>query len=522
MPALSNPLLDPAASDAIVRPIALAGAEAADSSRSAEQAQQRWLVALVLLVAIVRLATLGDYPLMDNTEARYAEVARKMLETGNWITPQVQYGVPFWAKPPLSFWFTAASFATFGVNDLAARLPHFIAAVLVASLTYALGFRRGDRNLALRGTLVLCTTPLFFIAAGAVMTDMTLALATTMSMVGFWNALAANGIRGRLWGYVFFAGLGLGLIAKGPVATVLTLAPIGAWVLWTGSWRALRERLPWLGGLCLAALLGLPWYFAAEARTPGFVEYFLVGEHWKRFTDSTWLGDLYGTPHAQPRGTIWLFALADTLPWSPLLAWLLWERRRDTARASSVRSDGWMLYLWMWTLASPIFFTLAGNIMFTYVITSLPAFGLLVAEAWSARSKGTPEITSNPRRDRRIAVAGFATPTVMVLTLMLVVPKIDAENSQKALIDRYLALRASEAQRLIYIWPAPASAEFYTHGQLTRAWGPHEAEPYLAGRTHDFYVANREQLRSLPASVRQRLEPIDQYGKFVLLRETPS
>lgn len=64
-------------------------------------------------------------PVKDTTEARYAEIARKMLETGDWITPQFEYGVPFWGKPPLHTWLSAAGMGAFGVNEFAARLPIF-------------------------------------------------------------------------------------------------------------------------------------------------------------------------------------------------------------------------------------------------------------------------------------------------------------------------------------------------------------------------------------------------------------
>ena len=79
--------------------------------------------------SLVRLATLGAYPLMDSTESRYAEIARKMLETGNWLTPQFDYGVPFWGKPPLSTWLSAAAMAVLGVGEFAARLPSFLLAL---------------------------------------------------------------------------------------------------------------------------------------------------------------------------------------------------------------------------------------------------------------------------------------------------------------------------------------------------------------------------------------------------------
>ena len=59
--------------------------------------ERRALLVLVTAVVGVRLLTLAAYPLMDPTEARYGEIARKMLETGNWVMPQFDYGVPFWA-----------------------------------------------------------------------------------------------------------------------------------------------------------------------------------------------------------------------------------------------------------------------------------------------------------------------------------------------------------------------------------------------------------------------------------------
>ena len=80
----------------------------------------RLLLWVLVAVALARLASLGLYPLLDTTEARYGEIGRKMLASGNWLTPQWDVGVPFWGKPPLSFWASAASMAVFGVNEFTA------------------------------------------------------------------------------------------------------------------------------------------------------------------------------------------------------------------------------------------------------------------------------------------------------------------------------------------------------------------------------------------------------------------
>ena len=72
-----------------------------------------WLLGTLLLVRIIAMAVV---PLADTTEPRYAEIARLMLTTNDWITPWFEPGVPFWGKPPLSFWAQALSFKLFGIN----------------------------------------------------------------------------------------------------------------------------------------------------------------------------------------------------------------------------------------------------------------------------------------------------------------------------------------------------------------------------------------------------------------------
>ena len=96
--------------------------------------RSRWLLAALAVVLAVRLATLGGYPLMDTSEARYGEIARVMRETGNWVTPQETPGTPFWAKPPLYAWLSAASTYVFGVDEFALRLPSMLCGVGVLAL----------------------------------------------------------------------------------------------------------------------------------------------------------------------------------------------------------------------------------------------------------------------------------------------------------------------------------------------------------------------------------------------------
>jgi 4-amino-4-deoxy-L-arabinose transferase-like glycosyltransferase len=472
--------------------------------------QRRWLLGLLGAALVVRIATLGAYPLMDNTEARYAEIARKIVETGDWLMPQFQYGVPFWSKPPLSMWATAIAYLALGVNEFSARLPSFLASLPLVWMTYSLAARRNGADAGLRAAVVLVTTPLFLVCSGAVMTDPALVLGTTLSMAAFWEAMTGTGRVARAWGYVFFAGLAIGLLAKGPVGVVLTLGPVGLWTIWKGGIGNVWRRLPWLSGLALTIALAVPWYVLAERRTPGFLDYFLIGEHWKRFTESGWKGDMFGSAHSRPRGTIWLYALASTLPWSALwIARLATARHAGAQPAPASPDDGWRTYLWLWMLAPAVFFTFAGNILFTYVLPGLPAFALLVGAAWDADGNGG-------FRGAAWRSAGLLIPVGFLVAALFVVPGVALTNSHKALVAEYFGKRASDVQRLIYVDEAPQSAEFYARGKVTIAH-PADLGRYLHDAPRDFF-ALKENQNSLP-EITARLAPIARFGRYTLFEE---
>lgn len=464
----------------------------------------QWLWVLLALVLLLRMLTLGLYPLTDTTEARYAEMARKMIESGNWLTPMFDVGVPFWGKPPLSFWLSALPMALGGVGEFTARLGPLIAALVTLLLFWhwprSVAHRdtqptatttRANNAIAISAAIVFLSTPLGFIASAAVMTDMAMVAGTSLSMVAFWRAwTSAHGARG-VWPWLFFAGQAIGLLAKGPVAVVLTGVALCLFLL-VCSWRQdlatplqhLWRKLPWLRGLALTALLVLPWYLLAEQASPGFLRYFIVGEHWYRFTQSGWKGDLYGVAHAQPKGRIWLFALIATLPWA--LAGLYWALRRwrsgatdntattpitpltpitpmspmtPSAPMAAFHTPGERHYLLCWAVAPCLFFTMSGNILPAYALPGLPAFALLVAGLWTAAADA-PHRT--PASTRRLVIgtglAALLAPLAFTVLVLLAPERFDA-FSDKAL------LHGAPPERVVYLVQRPASGVFYTRGQ---------------------------------------------------------
>lgn len=423
---------------------------------------------LVLLgLLIVRLMTLGLYPLMDTTESRYGEMARLMVATGNWLTPQFSYGIPFWGKPPLQTWMSAASIFVFENNEFFLRLPHFIAGGAVLYLVYR--FAKHCHIPAMSSVIVLTSTVVFYISAGAVMTDMGLTLGLTLAMIGFY--LSWQGKRG--WGYVGFVGLAVGMLAKGPVTLVIFAIGVGVWLFWQYGfikpWKLLWQRTPLLSGTLLMLALCLPWYIAAEYATPGFLKYFIVGEHWDRFIDSGWKGDLYGTAHDRIRGTIWVYFAVAALPWSLYLPKAL----HNLYQMGKSGFDEQTAFLLCWMLSPLLLFTLAGNILPAYVLPGVPALALLIVKAWG--NFGVPKLKT----------VALSMAVLLILTLIGLRDGPVKEKSEKwILAQRSLSLPT-------YYWgKAPFSAEYYSQGQV-KVVKPKQALSVLPKTPYYIVVNNR-------------------------------
>jgi 4-amino-4-deoxy-L-arabinose transferase-like glycosyltransferase len=108
---------------------------------------------IILTAALLFMHSLGKAPLFDWDEINFAESAREMIETGNYMQVQVNYE-PFWEKPPFYFWMTAASMKVFGVNEFAARFPNAVCGIVTLLVIFSIGRRLHDRRFAAWWTLI--------------------------------------------------------------------------------------------------------------------------------------------------------------------------------------------------------------------------------------------------------------------------------------------------------------------------------------------------------------------------------
>jgi 4-amino-4-deoxy-L-arabinose transferase-like glycosyltransferase len=399
-------------------------------------------------MALGRLALMDRLSLTDNTESRYGLIGWQMYHSGDWVTPRIYVNgalQPFNAKPPLQFWLTALSYTAFGVSPWSARMPAFLIGLgLVAGTGWFAGRLWGPRAGAL-AAVILAASALFFLNAGACALDMPLAAAVTGAMLAFARC-ADRPRHPTAWGLAFFFALALGALAKGPIALVLVGLAIGGWLLITRRWRLLAE-LPWRGGFVVFLAVAAPWYCLAERATPGFLRYFLINEHLRRYVTDDY-GDQYGAGRVQPYGAIWLMLAASLLPWTVLAVAALArlfrannksypftacevagtlrvpsaeaeEGAADGTRSvpatlarpisgyknaagplahqgqgvraavtsafhrllAALRAEPWLTYALVWGLAPALFFTLARQILATYLLPGLPGLAIVIAVA---------------------------------------------------------------------------------------------------------------------------------------------
>lgn len=467
---------------------------------------ERLCVVGLLSLALFELCLIGAYPILDKSDARYALVALRMVLSGDWVTPTIDGVTPFWGKPPLAFWASALSIRLFGANEFAARLPILLTIAATAGLTIDLGRRSRDRAFGLIAGCIFASMLYPLSMAGFVLTDQMLTFGITLAMVSFWHAMTE---RDRLAGYLFFVGLAIAILTKGLVGLALAGPALLIWLIWNGRFVSAFRILPVFSGGALMIALALPWYLLAEWRTPGFLHYFIVGEHLMKFLQPGWTGDRYGAGRGGASGWVWPFVMVGTLPWSLCVAEAL---SRPSLRAMiplrNALADPWIRFLLLWAIVPLIFFTLAGNVGLPYVLPTLPPIALLIAQ-----------LLRDIGRDRwpRYLAFGMIVNAVTLTALVGAAqlwPYSVHVPTQKYILQLARELGGYPDQGIVYLDDKPYSADFYTLGRARQAENMDKA---LEANDQDFFVILSECLVAIPEELRSRYEIVGERNKMSLL-----
>ncbi len=366
----------------------------------------------LLLAAVCYLAPLGAGVLVEPDEARYGEIAREMLESGDWLTPRLNY-VKYFEKPPLYYWATGLSLAVFGVNEYAVRLPAALSALLGLAFLGWLGGKLFGRRAGVL-SLAVTASSLGYLALGQLaIIDMTLTTLLTAGMGFFFLAVRGPG-EGRGWVLCGWAALGLAVLAKGLIGIMLPVGGLAAYVLLRRDWRAVR-RVASLPGIGLFLLVSAPWFVAVSAVNPEFPRYFFIHEHLERFLGM----DDKKAFHAEPFWYFFPVLAGFLLPWTVFLPRIL---RNIPGRVPEEKRD--LLFLVCWGGVIFIFFSLSSSKLPSYILPCLPPLGLLMGRALDRALARSPE---GGWRSEFLAAAGMMLVAGLALTgypLLVAAPRL--------------------------------------------------------------------------------------------------
>jgi 4-amino-4-deoxy-L-arabinose transferase-like glycosyltransferase len=323
--------------------------------------------------------------LMDDVDAVNAQIARNMLESGDWITARIN-GVLYLEKSPLGYWLMAICYAVFGVHDWAARLPTALGSVGLMWVTAAMGRWGFGSRAGFYSGLAIGTSAGLFLFTRTVIPDVLLTLTVTTALYCFLRTIVDED---RRWALGFWISVGLGLLLKGLLAALVPMATAGLFLLIR---RQLLDRRSWYllrptAGFILMLAIYLPWVLFATWRNPplfdltlksepgvyrGFFWFYFMNEQVLRFLNLRYPHD-YNTV---PRLTFLLLHVIWIFPWTVFLpAAVVTRSTADEKRAQSLRL---IAILWIVFMLTFLSFSTTQEY---YSMPCYPAFCLLVGAA---------------------------------------------------------------------------------------------------------------------------------------------
>lgn len=334
----------------------------------AKERRQTLLLATVL--ALAYLPNLGHLSGQTRPEEQFnIAVSAEMHRDGNWATPTLD-GAPWFYKPPLLYWLERAAYVVLGPSAFTARLPAALAALAIALITGALARRLGaSRALA----ALLCGGSLgLYLNGRMAITDALLALGVALAFWFLWEAHQRSDGR---WLVAAGAAVGLGMMAKGPVAAAIVVAGGVPFALLRPKPRFnLFRPGPLALALVAAAALAVPWYALMLAKhREVFWDFFFVKMNVDRFRTPWQLGSL---------AVLWGGLLLALVPWLPLALAAVVD-----ALGSARRRDPRYLLALGWAGAVMLTFSIPAQKFIHYGLPAVPALALLAALLWAERGE---------------------------------------------------------------------------------------------------------------------------------------
>ncbi len=355
---------------------------------------------------------------MDDVDAVQAQIARNMLESGDWVTARLD-GIAYLEKSPLIYWIMAASFKIFGVHDWAARLPLALINIALCWVTARFALWAFGRRAAIYSGTILATCIGIFLFTRILIPDAALTLTIALALWSMLRLLDDREQRPSLWFVVLYLSLACGLLLKGLVAAVFPIIIGGIYlaIMRQLSLRTILLKLRPLTGSLIVLALAAPWHVLATLRNPpffdwtmhsspgeyhGFFWFYFLNEHLFRFLNIRYPRD-YNTV---PRVWFWLLHLVWLFPWSLTFFGAFRQSYRPTDRAGRTR-----LLALIWILFILCFFTLSTTQEY-YSLPIYPALAMLLGSYMASRE--------NYPRLARVALTSILGICVAAIAFLLI------------------------------------------------------------------------------------------------------
>jgi len=328
---------------------------------------------IFLFIVSLLLFFLGGWliPITDPTESVYALTAKEMLEAGDWLSPRI-YGDYWFDKPIMFYWELLIAYKIFGVNEFASRFFPALFAMLGLFLTYLFGAKVYDKKVGFAAAVMLATSLEYWYLSHAVITDMTLLVMFSLTLMSFFLGYRAGKPQFYL---IAFAASGVSVLTKGPIGFFLPGLIILIFLAWQGELQHLRKLFRPKNFAILAAIIAI-WYLPMTfIHGAEFIENFLGVHNFLRATVSEY-----------PKTDVWYYyTLVSTIgffPWSIVLIGIAAKNLRHLP-TFDVRDK----FLIVWALTVIIFFQLCATKYITYTLPAMIPAMIFFAKFFVSRWK---------------------------------------------------------------------------------------------------------------------------------------
>ncbi|MGK7943951.1 MAG: ArnT family glycosyltransferase [Microcystaceae cyanobacterium] len=415
-----------------------------------------WLVLVNFAAFILNLGSTG---LIDETEPLFAEAARQMTVTGNWITPYFNEVTRF-DKPPLVYWLMAIGYKIIGVNEWAVRLPSALAAIALTVFSFFVlkkfGFAtpaaatpeqistpRVQRQLwisAWIGSTLVAFNLQTLLWSHQGVSDMLLSGCIGAALLCFfWGYATSNTSEEKedkfnlftpisnRWYLAFYIITGLAVLTKGPVGFVLPGMIILAFLFYVGNWqKVLFQEMGLVWGTLIFLAVTVPWYILVIVENgQAYIDSFFGYHNFERFTSVV-------NGHSAPWYFYFIIVLGMFAPWSiylPLSMIRLRLGKRDFWQQQPRQSQLGLFAFWWFTVIF-VFFSVAVTKLPSYTLPLIPAAAYLVTLTWSQEFSWATG-SYRPKQTRFLSISiGFNLLLLIALSIgSLALPKLIGTDS---------------------------------------------------------------------------------------------